>query len=99
MDRAGWHREEVLRARQDDRLREFRHDDPGSNLSKTFNGSFVHHSDIDFWGVGTVQNIEAAAMDLYALYHHADGDVTNQAGDTLKLDAFDMVIAGARINF
>lgn len=46
-----------------------------------------------------MQNLDAVGMDLYAVYHHADGDITNASGQTLTLDAFDLVVAGARINF
>ncbi len=82
---------------------EFRHDDGGSNLDKSFSANglsgYVHNSSLDFVGTGVVQNIEAAAMDLYVIYRHADGDVTNAAAETVKLDAFDMVIMGAQIKF
>ena len=29
--------------------------------------------DLDFWSGGVVQNVEAAAMNLYVIYRHADG--------------------------
>jgi hypothetical protein len=38
-------------------------------------------------------------MDLYVIYRHADGDLTNSIDTTADLDAFDMVITGARIQF
>jgi hypothetical protein len=38
-------------------------------------------------------------MDLYVVYRHADGDLTNSVGATADLDAFDMVIGGALIKF
>ncbi len=56
-------------------------------------------ADIDFWAGGVVQNVEAAAMDLYAIYRHAEGDYTNAGGMVVSLDDFDMVITGARIQF
>ncbi len=46
-----------------------------------------------------MQNIEAAAMDLYVIYRHSEGDFTNAAGTNFDLDDFDMVISGARIQF
>ncbi|WP_244531402.1 porin [Hyphomicrobium facile] len=78
---------------------EYRHDDGGSNLDKNFLGDYVHNSSLDFVGAGVVQNIEPAAMDLYVIYRHADGDITNASADTVKLDAFDMVIMGAMLKF
>lgn len=52
------------------------------------------------WAVGIVQNIDAAAMDLYVIYRSAAGDFT-APGALVKtdLDNLDMVIAGGRIQF
>ncbi len=46
--------------------------------------NFIKNSDIDFWAAGVVQNIENAAMDLYVIYRHAEGDTTNSNGDKLE---------------
>ncbi|MES1179615.1 MAG: porin, partial [Hyphomicrobium sp.] len=59
----------------------------------------IQNSDIDFYAAGVVQNIENAAMDLYVIYRHAEGDVTDFDGTNTGLDDFDMVITGARIQF
>ena len=56
-------------------------------------------ADLTFYAGGVVQNIEAAAMDLYAIYRHAEGDYTNTAGGNVSIDEFDMLITGARIQF
>lgn len=49
-----------------------------------------------FWGLGAVQAIDAAAMDLYISYRSYDlsGDLVDP-----NLDEFDTVVAGARIKF
>ncbi|AGK57720.1 hypothetical protein HYPDE_30228 [Hyphomicrobium denitrificans 1NES1] len=82
---------------------EYRHDDVGSRTNKAFgaglDAGYVHNGDMNFWAAGLVQNIDAAAMDLYVMYRHADGDLTNSVNVTADLDAFDMVITGARIQF
>lgn len=82
---------------------EYRHDDGGSNLDKSFTANgfsgYVHNSSLNFVGAGVVQNIEPAAMDLYVIYRHADGDVTNSADESVKLDAFDTVMMGALMRF
>jgi hypothetical protein len=76
--------------------------DAGSNPGNTVS------ADIRFWQAGVVQNIDAAAMDLYAIYQHADGDVTGDAttakngkapNGVTSLDAFSMVTVGALIQF
>jgi hypothetical protein len=73
---------------------EYRRDDAGSNPGKTLSAQ------VDNWAVGAVQNIDAAAMDLYLIYRHADGDFTSPDGKTVtKLDNFDMITTGARIQF
>jgi predicted porin len=79
---------------------EYRKDDPGSN------GSTTREADLTFYAGGVVQNIEAAAMDLYVMYRHAEGDFTantttvlGAAGSKVEIDDFDMIITGARIQF
>ena len=51
-----------------------------------------------FWGLGVVQKIDAAAMDLFVSYRHYELD-----GGTVGLfgpeDQFDTVVGGARIKF
>jgi predicted porin len=78
---------------------EYRHDQAGTNENSA--GGVVNYGgDIDFWAAGVVQNVESAAMDLYVMYRHAEGDyITNAAGAKASLDDFDMVISGARIQF
>ena len=70
---------------------EYRRDDVG--VSKA-----ADSSDLDFWAAGVAQNFENADMTLYALYRHFDGDFTSK-GAKSNLDAFDMVVTGAKINF
>jgi predicted porin len=72
---------------------EYRHDEPGANVGKTLG------ADVRFWAAGIVQGIEAADMILYAVYRHADGDYIDASGTFKDLDAFDMLITGAKINF
>jgi predicted porin len=81
---------------------DYRHDDAGSNLGANptgIGGDFVKDSDLNFVGAGVVQNIEAAAMDLYVIYRHAEGDVNAASGTKIGLDDFSMVMTGARIQF
>jgi predicted porin len=88
---------------------EYRHDDGGSkDTGAAFNGadptsttgtSALQSTSLNFIGAGVVQNIEPAAMDLYVVYRHADGDITNVKNQSLSLDATDMVIVGALMKF
>jgi hypothetical protein len=85
----------------------YRHDDTGSNPNKTIAGT------VNFWQGGVVQNIDAAAMDLYLIYQHTDGSVTGCApaascpngvattapNGVTNLDAFQEVIMGGLIQF
>jgi predicted porin len=72
---------------------EYRKDEAGANVGKT------EGADLTFWAGGVVQNIEAAAMDLYVIYRHAEGDYVDAGGVNKNIDDFDMVISGARIQF
>ncbi len=79
---------------------EYRKDEAGRpEQNRTVNGLTVAESSFDFWAAGVVQNIDAAAMDLYVIYRHADGDVTSTTGVKTNLDDFDMIMTGARIQF
>jgi hypothetical protein len=51
-------------------------------------------SENTLWGVGVVQNIDAAAMELYLAYRHHATEATGFADEDLTL-----VIGGARIKF
>lgn len=53
---------------------------------------------IQIWAGGLAQHVEAADITFYAIYRHFDGEST-QAGVTADLDAFDLVVTGAKINF
>jgi len=81
---------------------QYRHDDAGSNPGITVATDATH------WQGGIVQEIENASMIIYALYQHSDGELTGNAvtaaagrapDGVTKLDAFQEVIMGAKINF
>ena len=78
---------------------EYRHDDLGSRTGKTLltANDYVQSGNANFWAAGVVQAIDNAAMDVCVMYRHADGDLTSSAGGSVNIDAFDMVITGARI--
>ncbi|MBS0233584.1 MAG: porin [Proteobacteria bacterium] len=84
---------------------EYRHDDGGSKDSgAAFSTTLapataLSSTSLNFVGAGAVQHIDAAEMDLYVVYRHADGNITNVANQTLSLDAFDAVIMGGLIKF
>ena len=56
---------------------------------------FGTDSEFQLWGVGVVQEIDAAAMSIWVSYRHLDQD-TNAAID---FEDFQYVKAGALINF
>jgi hypothetical protein len=52
------------------------------------------------WGVGIVQNIDAAATELYLGWRHYSADVTDNGGaKTLDTEDLDIVVGGARVKF
>jgi len=57
--------------------------------------------DADFtqWGLGAVQEIDAAAMSLWIKYRNYDVDASFASGATLDVDTYDTIVAGAVINF
>ena len=56
-------------------------------------------SDFRQWGLGAVQEIDAAAMSLWVKYRHYDVDARNGAGVELSTDTYQTVVAGALIAF
>jgi len=54
------------------------------------------------WGLGIVQEVDAAAMSLWLTYRHHSGDVDLTNGDlrgNVDLEDFDLIKFGALINF
>lgn len=69
------------------------------------NGAFagVNGSvELEWWGLGVVQEIDAAAMSLWLSYRHYEADtdgLTHTATGSTEFDDFDMIKFGALINF
>ncbi len=55
-------------------------------------------SDLDIWGLGVVQEIDAAAMSVWLHYRHFEGDVSGANGN-FDLGDLDLLKFGALINF
>jgi hypothetical protein len=56
----------------------------------------------NFYGLGVVQNIDAAAMELFVGYRRIDGEFVNldpAGNDTFGFNKIDLITAGARIKF
>jgi hypothetical protein len=66
-------------------------------------GSIVVDSDVTWWGVGAVQKIDAAAMDLYIAYrqYQADATISGGPGNQIPggLEDIWFIQSGARIQF
>jgi hypothetical protein len=66
-------------------------------------GSLVVDSDVTWWGVGAVQTVDAAAMDLYVAFRHYYADATISGGPANQipggLDDIWFIQTGARIQF
>lgn len=67
-------------------------------------GCLISGSRAHIWGLGLVQYIDAAAMQLYVGYRHYEmeaglTDVSSTPVQTVSLEDFDTVMAGMRIEF
>jgi hypothetical protein len=76
----------------------------GSNAQRQFNGLNVANQDLQMYGGGVVQGIDAAAMQLYLYYRHYEADLSlvNNAGvgvATPDLEDLDVIVAGGIIKF
>jgi len=62
------------------------------------NDNAPNDSEGNLWGLGVVQEIDAAAMSMWLTYRHIEGDLEDAWGD-IPLEDFDYVKFGALINF
>jgi hypothetical protein len=71
-----------------------------ANVSDAFG---FDNADVDIWGIGIVQHIDSAAMELFLAYRHYDGSGVIPGvleGPAVNVNAeLDMVFGGARIRF
>lgn len=74
------------------------YDDLAVATGATFGGNAILDSEASRWGVGVVQDIDAAAMSLFIMYQNAEFEAETIAGDA-DLDDFDAVIMGGYIKF
>jgi hypothetical protein len=58
----------------------------------------VTDTKVTVWGLGIVQNIDAAATEVYLGYRHFDADVTSE-GARLNTENFQALVGGARVKF
>jgi hypothetical protein len=60
----------------------------------------VTDSEVTIWGVGIVQNLDAAATELYLGWRHYSADIVDNGGaTTLDTEDLDIVMGGARVKF
>src|SRR5690606_15488156 len=76
----------------------------GDALNPFGANAFGGDSDVQVWGLGIAQGIDAAAMTLYLSYRHVEGGVTlkDANSDTFAnaaIDDLDLVFAGGIIKF
>jgi hypothetical protein len=73
-----------------------------ADLGTCDNVDFIESSDLDVWGLGVVQEIDAAAMSIWVKYRNLSVDVTTEDGEVSERGGFDdfhYVGVGALINF
>jgi hypothetical protein len=63
----------------------------------------ITSSEASMWGIGVVQHIDSAAMEVFLAYKRFSAEVTSPVGNNLNgtesYNDFDVVIGGARIRF
>ena len=95
---------------------EHQHDEVGAGITAStgqptdftpLNGvpAFMSGSEIDIWGLGMIQSVDAAAMDFYVAYRHFGADVFTsptgvRAGSiATQIEPFQLVMTGVFINY
>jgi hypothetical protein len=67
-----------------------------ARVDATAFGSGIIPTDSTVWGLGIVQHIDAAAMEVFLSYRLFSAENTKTGGE---VDDFDVVMGGARIKF
>lgn len=67
-------------------------------LTSAANGT-ITGSDYDRWGIGIAQKIDAASMEVYALYRHHEVDLEVGGVAVNDIEDFDLFVIGSRIKF
>ncbi|MGH1350694.1 MAG: porin [Methyloligellaceae bacterium] len=74
-------------------------EDFGTGVDFDGNGSRDYaSSEVDVWGLGVVQRVDRAGMEVYAVYRNYDAEITNDKANADEED-FSSVAVGARIKF
>lgn len=76
---------------------EYANSDDGA-LTSNANGT-ITSSDYDRWGIGIAQKIDAASMEVYALYRHHEVDLEVGGVAVNDIEDFDVFVVGSRIKF
>ncbi|MFN0218462.1 MAG: porin [Hyphomicrobium sp.] len=70
----------------------------GASFSDGVDGLDIESSEVTQYGVGLVQEIDAAAMSVWLAWRHYEADITQDGAD-LDAEDLDIIKAGALINF
>lgn len=81
------------------RYRDFLSNRDGGDLDAAFAGINITGSTAEVWGVGVVQHIEAAEMQIYLGYRHHDFDVDLDGVASPAIESFQSVVMGSKISF
>jgi hypothetical protein len=76
-------------------------EDARVDLGTLFNGAVTFEAtNTDMWGLGIVQHVDAAAMELFLSYRKFSADLNNATvNGSSSFGDFDVVMGGARIKF
>ncbi|WP_083567282.1 porin [Hyphomicrobium sp. CS1GBMeth3] len=74
-----------------------------SSSSATFGGANpadrVLNSELDIYSLGIMQGIDAAAMNIYAMYRHVEAEANSVGGEHVQFEDVDLFMTGAIIKF
>jgi predicted porin len=60
---------------------------------------FLESSEASAWGIGVVQSIDSAAMNLYAVAHFLDADLESSTDGDLEAEGYFAIVVGSHIKF
>ncbi len=74
-------------------------DDTMDNATFALLGGVGSSTELDQYGIGVVQEVDAAAMSVWLAWRHYEADLTTAGGAGIATEDLDIVKAGALINF
>jgi hypothetical protein len=70
----------------------------GNAATPSIAADAITGTEVSRWGVGAVQQVDAAALEMYAVFNHFDAEIRSTDGDT-EAEPWYGIVVGSRLKF